>query len=122
METFTLSNGVEMPVLGYGVYQVTQDECEHCVLDALACGYRLIDTAQSYFNEAQVGSALAARACRARMEEIIDVFDFALSDEDMAAIALLDTATSAFFDHRDPAMVEWFARMAEERKHQHDCT
>lgn len=59
MEYVTLYNGVQMPVLGYGVYQVTQEECERCVLDALRVGYRSLDTAQSYFNEAQVGSAIA---------------------------------------------------------------
>lgn len=58
MEYVTLKNGVKMPILGYGVYQVTQDECERCVLDALNVGYRLIDTAQSYFNEEQVGNAI----------------------------------------------------------------
>ena len=46
MEYVTLSNGVKMPILGYGVYQVTQDECERCVLDALEVGYRSIDTAR----------------------------------------------------------------------------
>ena len=59
MEYTTLANGVKMPMLGYGVYQVTQDTCERCVLDALKTGYRSLDTAQSYFNEAQVGSAIA---------------------------------------------------------------
>ena len=54
----SLSNGVQMPMLGYGVYQVTPQECERCVLDALAVGYRSLDTAQSYFNEEQVGSAI----------------------------------------------------------------
>lgn len=58
MEYVTLSNGVKMPILGYGVYQVTKDECEQCVLDALDAGYRSIDTAQSYFNEEEVGSAI----------------------------------------------------------------
>ena len=58
MEYVTLRNGVRMPMLGYGVYQVTQEECERCVLDALDAGYRAIDTAQSYFNEEQVGSAI----------------------------------------------------------------
>lgn len=58
MEYITLSNGIKMPVLGYGVYQVTKDECERCVLDALKAGYRSIDTAQSYFNEEEVGSAI----------------------------------------------------------------
>ena len=58
MEYKVLSNGVKMPQLGYGVYQVTKEECERCVLDALRAGYRLIDTAQSYFNEEEVGSAI----------------------------------------------------------------
>ena len=59
MEYVTLNNGVKMPQLGYGVYQVTKDECERCVSDALKSGYRLIDTAQSYFNEEEVGNAIA---------------------------------------------------------------
>lgn len=58
MEYVTLYNGVKMPQLGYGVYQVTQEECERCVLDALEVGYRSLDTAQSYFNEEQVGNAI----------------------------------------------------------------
>lgn len=58
MEYVALANGVEMPILGYGVYQVTPEECERCVLDALEVGYRSLDTAQSYFNEEQVGSAI----------------------------------------------------------------
>ena len=283
MEYVTLSNGVKMPILGYGVYQVTPDECERCVLDALEVGYRSIDTAQSYFNEEQVGSAVqksgvprkelflttkvwiehygyepakasvlrsmeklqtdyldlvllhqpfsdtygAWRALeelyeagkiraigisnfyadrmvdfasfnrikpmvnqvethifdqqktakewmdkygiqieawapfgegrgsifenpviadiaakhrktpdqvmlrwhiqrgvvvipksthKERMEENFQVFDFALTDEDMLAISALDKGESAFFSHQDPAMVEWFVRMVEERK------
>ena len=287
MEYVTLSHGIKMPILGYGVYQVTQDECERCVLDALEVGYRSIDTAQSYFNEEQVGSAIqksgVARedifltskvwvehygyeACRKsvedslrklqtdyidlmllhqpfadyygayraledlyeegklraigvsnfypdrlvdiasfarirpmvnqvethplnqqteakkwmdkygvqieawapfgegrgglfenetlkaigqkygkttaqvmlrwniqrgvvvlpksthkeRMIENLNVFDFALGGEDMTAIAALDTATSSFFSHYDPNMVEWFVKMVEERKTKHD--
>lgn len=284
----TLSNGVKMPMIGYGVYQVTQDECERCVTDALSVGYRSIDTAQSYFNEEQVGLALdnsdvdrkdiflttkvwieyygyeSAKASvlrsmeklrtdyldlcllhqpfsdyygawraledlydegklRAigvsnfypdrlvdicsfarirpmvnqvethpfnqqliaqqwmqkydvqieawapfgegrgnmftnptiasvaakyektvaqtilryllqrnvvvipktthieRMRENLNVFDFTLSDEDMQTLRSLDTATSSFFSHDDPAMVEWFVRMVEERKQRHNC-
>lgn len=279
----TLNNGVKMPQLGYGVYQVTKEECERCVLDALEVGYRAIDTAQSYFNEAEVGDAIekssvdrkdiflttkvwiehygyeqakasvlksmeklktdyidlvllhqpfadyygAYRALedlyeegklraigvsnfypdrlvdiasfarikpmvnqiethplnqqieahkwlekygviheawapfgegrgdmfnntilraigekynksvaqvilrwqlqrgivvipksthKERMAENLNVFDFALSDTDMQSIAALDTKTSAFFSHQDPAMVEWFVQMVEERK------
>lgn len=285
----TLSNGVKMPQLGYGVYQVTKDECERCVLDALKVGYRAVDTAQAYFNEEEVGSAIeksgvprkeifltskvwvehygydeckksvfesmqklktdyidlmllhqpfgdyygAWRALEElygrgylraigisnfypdrmvdiasfsrirpmvnqieihphnqqetakkwnekyglqleawapfgegrggmfdlpelkaigekygktaaqvilrwhlqrgiviipksthieRMEENLNVFDFKLTDGDMAEIAKLDKNTSSFFSHYDPAMVEWFVNMVEERKKQTDCT
>ncbi|MGN1348529.1 MAG: aldo/keto reductase [Acutalibacteraceae bacterium] len=284
----TLSNGVKMPQLGYGVYQVTKDECERCVLDALNAGYRAIDTAQSYFNEEEVGSAIqksgvprneifltskvwiehygyeeckksvldsmrklktdyidlmllhqpfgdyygAWRALEElyedgklravgisnfypdrmvdiasfsrikpmvnqieihphnqqktaeewnkkyglqleawapfgegrggmfdlpelkaigekygktvaqvilrwhlqrgivvipksthieRMKENLNVFDFELTDEDMAEIARLDKNISSFFSHYDPNMVEWFVKMVEERKKQSDC-
>lgn len=287
MEYITLSNGVKMPQLGYGVYQVTKDECERCVLDALEVGYRSIDTAQSYFNEEEVGNAIeksgidrkeifltskvwiehfgyeqckksvlesmeklrtdyldlmllhqpfgdtygAWRALeelykegklraigisnhyadrmvefvnfteikpmvnqmethplnqqktlkewadkydirleawapfgegrnglfenevlkaigqkygkstaqvmlrwhiqrgvivipksvhKERMVENFNVFDFTLDENDMNQISQLDTATSAFFSHQDPAMVEWFVKMVEERKTQHD--
>ena len=57
MKKIKLSNGVEMPQLGYGVQQVEPDECERCVLDALSVGHRMIDTAQAYLNEEAVGNA-----------------------------------------------------------------
>lgn len=287
MLRITLNNGVSMPQLGYGVYQVTKEECEQCVLNALRIGYRLIDTAQSYFNEEEVGRAIVKSGvpreeiflttkvwiehygygeCRAsvvesmkklqvdyldlcllhqpfgdvygayhaleelydegkiraigisnfypdrmidlasfarikpavnqieihphhqqgeallwhkkynvqpeawapfgegrgdmfelpelkalgeqygktvaqiilrwhlqrgiavipksvheeRMKENIDVFDFELSDGDMEKIAVLDKKQSSFFSHTDPAMVEWFVKMTEERKKQKD--
>ena len=287
MQYVTLSNGVKMPQLGYGVYQVDKEECERCVLDALKVGYRHIDTAQSYFNEEEVGNAIAKSgvpreqiflttkvwvehygydetrksvlesmrklktnyidlvllhqpfsdyygAWRAledlyaegvikaigvsnfypdrlvdicsfarikhmvnqvethphnqqieahewmkkygvqheawapfgegrggmfeepllveigkrygktaaqvilrwdmqrnvvaipksthieRMEQNFDIFDFELSEEDMAKIATLDKKQSSFFSHYDPKMVEWFAEMVEQRKHDND--
>lgn len=58
MENIVLNNGVKMPILGYGVYQVEPDECERCVSDAVEAGYRLIDTAQAYCNEEGVGRAV----------------------------------------------------------------
>lgn len=289
MNYITLNNGVRMPQLGYGVYQVTKEDCERCVSDALKVGYRLIDTAQSYFNEEEVGAALAKsniprkeiflttkvwiehygyEECKAsvlesmrklqvdyldlcllhqpfndvygayraledlydmgkiraigisnfypdrmidiasfarikpqinqieihphhqqkdakmwhdkynvqleawapfgegrngmfeltelkaigskynktvaqvilrwhlqrgiavipksthleRITENFNVFDFTLSNEDMAVIAALDQKQSAFFSHTDPAMVEWFVQMVAERKQNHDCT
>lgn len=289
MEFIKLNNGVKMPQLGYGVYQVTKEECERCVLDALKAGYRAIDTAQSYFNEEEVGNAIRKSGipreeifltskvwvehygyeeCKAsvfesmkklkmdyidlmllhqpfadyygawraleelyeegklraigisnfypdrmvdlasfsrirpmvnqieihphnqqktakewnekygiqveawapfgegrggmfelpelkiigekykkspaqiilrwhlqrgivvipksthaeRMEENMNVFDFELSEEDMNIIAALDKETSSFFSHQDPAMVEWFVQMVEERKKEHGST
>lgn len=58
METIKLNNGVEMPILGYRVYQIAPSECERCVKDAIDIGYRLIDTAQAYHNEEEVGNAI----------------------------------------------------------------
>lgn len=59
MKSVTLNNGVKMPILGYGVYQVDPKECERCVSDALEVGYRLIDTARAYYNEEGVGAAIS---------------------------------------------------------------
>lgn len=58
MITVTLNNGVVMPQIGYGVYQVNPAECERCVSNALSVGYRMIDTAQAYHNEEGVGDAV----------------------------------------------------------------
>src|ERR1700761_6339269 len=59
MQTVTLNNGVKMPMLGFGVFQVKDlNECERSVVDAIQTGYRLIDTAQSYENEEAVGKAI----------------------------------------------------------------
>jgi hypothetical protein len=55
----TLNNGVKMPVLGFGVYQIPAEETEQAVIDALATGYRLLDTAEAYGNEEAVGRAIA---------------------------------------------------------------
>ena len=59
MQTIKLTNGVEMPLLGYGVFLVPPQEAEQCVTEALEVGYRLIDTAQAYYNEEGVGNAIA---------------------------------------------------------------
>lgn len=68
MEFVTLNNGVKMPVLGYGVYQVDPAETERCVLDAVDVGYRSIDTAQAYGNEEGVGNAIVK--CGVPREEL----------------------------------------------------
>ena len=58
MDYVTLNTGAKMPMIGYGVYQISPKECTQCVLDALEVGYRHIDTAQAYYNEAEVGQAI----------------------------------------------------------------
>lgn len=68
MEFVKLSNGLEMPKLGFGVYQISKEDTERCVLDAIKVGYRLIDTAQSYFNEEEVGNAISK--CGVPREEL----------------------------------------------------
>lgn len=60
MEYVTLNNGLKMPILGFGVFQIPKEETEKCVLDAIEVGYRLFDTAQSYGNERAVGNAIKA--------------------------------------------------------------
>ena len=59
METVTLRNGVVMPMLGYGVFQIAPEDTARCVAEAIAAGYRSLDTAQGYFNEAEVGEGIA---------------------------------------------------------------
>lgn len=68
MEYVILNNGIEMPVLGYGVFQIKGEECERCVLDAIETGYRSIDTAQSYGNEDAVGRAI--EKCGVKREQL----------------------------------------------------
>lgn len=68
MDYVTLNNGVKMPILGFGVYQIPQEETKQAVLDAIDVGYRSIDTAQSYFNEKEVGEAIAE--CDVPREEL----------------------------------------------------
>lgn len=60
MQTITLNNGVKMPLVGYGVFQIDPKDCVRCVREALEVGYRSIDTAQAYYNEEQVGEAIKA--------------------------------------------------------------
>ena len=89
MEFITLSNGIQMPLLGYGVFQVPPQEAERCVADALSVGYRLIDTAQAYFNEEGVGDAIAKSGIP--REEIFLVTKVWISNNgEQKAAALID--------------------------------
>lgn len=68
MEYVKLNNGVEMPIISFGVYQIPKEDTKRCVLDAIKSGYRDIDTAQSYFNESEVGDAIVE--CGVPREEL----------------------------------------------------
>lgn len=68
MEYVKLNNGIEMPIISFGVYQIPKEDTKRCVLDAIKSGYRGIDTAQSYFNESEVGDAIVE--CGVSREEL----------------------------------------------------
>lgn len=68
MKTVKLNNGINMPILGFGVFQIEPEQCEQCVVDAIEAGYRLIDTAQAYYNEEAVGRATVR--CSVPREEL----------------------------------------------------
>ena len=74
MRTVTLNNSVEMPILGFGVFQIADPaECERSVSDALEVGYRLIDTAASYGNEQFVGNAIKNSGIKREEDEVANV-------------------------------------------------
>lgn len=68
MEYATLNNGVKMPMVGFGVYQIPPEDTERCVREAIEVGYRSIDTAWAYFNENAVGAAI--NGCGVPREEL----------------------------------------------------
>ena len=101
----TLNNGVRMPQLGYGVYQVDPAECERCVLDAIAAGYRMIDTAQAYHNEEAVGAAV--RKCGVPREQLFVVTKIWISNagEERAYASILESLRRLDMDHVDLLLV-----------------
>ena len=105
METLTLSNGVEMPLLGYGVYLVSPGECERCVSDAISTGYRLIDTAQAYFNEEGVGAAI--EKCGVPRSELFIVTKVWISNagEGKAALSIDESLRKLRTDYADLLLI-----------------
>lgn len=105
MNTITLNNGVKMPQMGYGVYQVSAEECERCVLDAISVGYRLIDTAQAYHNEEAVGSAI--KKCGVPRNELFIVTKIWISNagEEKAYASILESLKKLNTDYVDLLLI-----------------
>jgi 2,5-diketo-D-gluconate reductase A len=105
MNYITLNNGVKMPQMGYGVYQVTPEECERCVLDAISVGYRLIDTAQAYHNEEGVGEAI--QKCGVPREELFIVTKVWISNagEEKAYASILESLKKLKTDYIDLLLI-----------------
>ena len=103
MDTIRLNNQLEMPLLGFGVFQITDhDECKMAVKEALNTGYRMIDTAACYGNEKAVGEAVKESGIRREdvflVHQNYEVDDFRLSAEDMACIEAMDRGRSMILD------------------------
>ena len=105
MNTITLNNGVKMPQMGYGVYQVNSAECERCVLDAISVGYRLIDTAQAYHNEEGVGNAI--QKCGVPRNELFIVTKIWISNagEEKAYKSILESLEKLKSDYIDLLLI-----------------
>lgn len=105
MKYVKLNNGVEMPILGYGVYQVAPEECERCVLDAIRVGYRSIDTAQAYYNEEGVGHAI--RKCGIPRHELFITTKVWISNagETKAAASINESLRKLETDYTDLLLI-----------------
>ena len=101
MKTLKLRNDVEIPVDGYGVYQITKDICTNCVLDALNAGYRHIDTAQAFFNEKEVGDAIVESGIPRRELFISSKVWIENYDERKTYQSVLDTMKKLQTDYLD---------------------
>ena len=105
MQTIQLSNGVEMPLLGYGVFLVPPQEAERCVSDALQTGYRLIDTAQAYYNEEGVGAAIAKSGIRREDIFLVTKVWISNSGEEKAAKSIDESLRKLQTDYVDLLLI-----------------
>ena len=105
MEYVTLNNGVKMPILGYGVFQIGNEETERCVLDAIKVGYRSIDTAQAYGNEEGVGNAI--KKCGIAREELFITTKVWISNagEEKAYASILESLKKLQTDYIDLLLI-----------------
>ena len=105
METIKLTNGVEMPLLGYGVFLVPPQEAERCVTDALEVGYRLIDTAQAYYNEEGVGAAIAKSSVKREDIFLVTKVWIANAGEEKAAQSINESLRKLQTDYIDLLLI-----------------
>lgn len=105
MKTIKLNNGVEMPVLGYGVFQVDSTECERCVKYALDVGYRLIDTAQAYYNEEGVGNGIKKSGVKREDIFLVTKVWIANAGEERAAASINESLKKLQTDYVDLLLV-----------------
>lgn len=101
MDTIKLNNGVEMPQLGYGVFQVSPVEAERCVADALSVGYRMIDTAQAYQNEEGVGTAIRKSGIKRENVFLVDKVWMDNYEDDAAARSIDESLRKLGTDYID---------------------
>lgn len=101
MDTIKLNNGVEMPQLGYGVFQVSPVEAERCVADALSVGYRMIDTAQAYQNEEGVGTAIRKSGIKRENVFLVDKVWMGNYEDDAAARSIDESLHKLGTDYID---------------------
>ncbi len=101
MQFITLNNGVKMPILGYGVFQIPPKDTQKCVEDALSVGYRSIDTAQAYFNESEVGAALKSSGIKREELFITTKLWINNADENKALKALDESLKKLGLDYVD---------------------
>lgn len=101
----TLNNGVEMPMLGFGTFMTTGEECEKSVLDAIAAGYRLIDTAEAYGNEEYVGNAIAK--CDVPREELFIATKVNFSSYENAKAAVEASLKKLQVEYLDLVLLHW---------------
>ena len=105
MQTVKLNNGIEMPILGYGVFLVDPKECERCVKDAIDVGYRMIDTAQAYYNEEGVGVAIKKSGIKREEFFIVTKVWITNSGEEKAAKSIDESLKKLQTDYVDLLLI-----------------
>lgn len=108
MDTIQLSNGVAMPTLGFGTYQITDlAQCEQCVLDAVTAGFRMIDTAQAYYNEEAVGAAIAQSGVARDELFLVTKVHFRNFTPGQCRRSVLESMEKLRVDYLDSVLLHW---------------